>query len=171
MLQESTCCSAGVTVVGNTTKHHVCDDCGKPCDVKAKPTTNYVQVCDCDICRKEDMNTCKTQQPKDWRERFDERFANRFHIAEHDGSTYSELGVQVDGEWENIKSFIASELKAQRVRVRRAVEGINEQYPIQSWKDIAMPEGSRSGDGWNKALEAVKYAIDQELKNGNDNDL
>lgn len=48
-----------------------------------------------------------------WADEFREKFVKRLHIAEHDGSTYSGLGVQVDGEWGKLENFIRRvELKA-----------------------------------------------------------
>src|SRR5579859_1670070 len=42
-----------------------------------------------------------------WVEEFNNRRADRYEIAEHDGSAFNKCGVNVSGEWEKIKEFIA----------------------------------------------------------------
>jgi hypothetical protein len=39
-------------------------------------------------------------------DKFDEKFTHKLHIATHNKENYSGLDIQVDGEWEHIKSFI-----------------------------------------------------------------
>jgi hypothetical protein len=58
-----------------------------------------------------------------WEEEFDEMFAHKLHIATHNKENYSGLDIQVDGEWEKIKSFISKKLKEQRERIIEELTG------------------------------------------------